>query len=134
MDHGAFDGLVVQAIDEAAVTIGEERPPSPTRTLAALQCLAQRVEKYSRDYTLLNLCTIEDIAAKYGVSPSGVRRMAVDRHERFGAGMKVGGIWLFTAEEVEMFRPHYKSINSLGVEMSGSSSLTRLLPRCPAGD
>lgn len=107
MNRSAYDSLVEQAIDEAMQTIGEGRP-SPTRTLAALQRLAQRVGGYSRDYTLLNLRTVDEIAAEFGVHPSGVRRIAADRHRRFGAGIKIGRTWLFSADEVEMLRPHFK--------------------------
>ncbi len=107
MNRESFDSLITQAIDEAMEIIGEGRP-SPTRTLTALQRMAQRVAGYSRDYTLLNLRTVEDVAEEFGVSRQAIRRIAADRHERFGTGMKLGNTWVWSVEEIEMLRPHYR--------------------------
>lgn len=99
-----LDGLIAQAIAEAKDTIGEGRP-SPARLEHALTVLTQRVADSTRDYTLSNLRTVDDLAAEFGVSERRIRAIATHRHERFGVGMRLGHTWVWSPEEVEAMRP-----------------------------
>ena len=109
MTRADYDALLAAAVDEAAAAIIRDgRAPSVAGTLHALQRLAQRVANYSRDYTLLNLRTVEQVAAELDVSPRTIRQTAAARHAQYGIGAKVGGAWLFTADEVEALRPRWK--------------------------
>lgn len=109
MTRSDHDALLAAAVDEAAAAIIRDgRTPSVAGTLAALQRLTQRVTGLSRDYTLLNLRTVEQAAAELGVSPRTIRQTAAARHAQYGIGAKVGGAWLFTAEEIGTLRPRWK--------------------------
>lgn len=104
MTRDQLDQLIAQAIAEAKETVGEGRI-SPTRLANALTKLAQRVESATRDYTLTNLRTVDDLAEEFGVSVQRIRAIAQHRHERFGVGMKLGKSWLWSAEEIDVMRP-----------------------------
>lgn len=104
MNRDAYDHQVALAIAKAAETI-EEGSPSSMRTRHALAVLAQHVESATRSYELLNLRTVDDLAAEFGLSPRRIRALAVTRHERYGIGMKIGTTWLWSASEIERMRP-----------------------------
>lgn len=101
MNINQYDQAIQQAIDEAKQAIGEGRP-SPTRLDHALTVLAQRVAAASRNYHLLNLTTADELAEQWGVSNRAVQRTAQRRHERFGAGMKIGNKWVFDIDEIPL--------------------------------
>lgn len=104
MNRSDYEQMVASAIAEATETIGEGQP-SPARLRHALTVLVQRVESATRSYELLNLRTVDDLAAEFGLSPRRIRALAVTRHERYGIGMKIGTTWLWSASEIERMRP-----------------------------
>ncbi len=82
-----------------------------TRVERALREVAQQSFEAGRQYALMSLLTIDDLAALFQVSMRRVRAIAKARHERFGIGYQVPGTrgqWLFTPEEVEQLRPDEK--------------------------
>lgn len=101
MNRSDYDQLVAAAIAEAAAIVA----PFDARTHHALTVLSQRVADATRSYELLNLRTVDDLAAEFGLSPRRIRALAVTRHERYGIGMKIGTTWLWSASEIERMRP-----------------------------
>lgn len=101
MNAEQYEQTIQRAIDEAKATIGEGQL-SPTRLDHALTVLAQHVAAASRDYHLLNLTTADELAERWGVTRRAVQMLAVRRHARFGAGMKIGNKWVFDIDEIPL--------------------------------
>lgn len=67
--------------------------------------LAHVSAKIGAENALMGLRTIDDAVALYGGNRANMRRIARNRHERFGIGAKIGGVWLFTEAELELLEP-----------------------------
>lgn len=113
MNTEQYEQLIAQAIAEAKDTIGEGRP-SPARVDHALTQLAQRVARLSRDYYLLNLVTLPELAQEWGIPLRALQLKAADRHRRYGTGMLIGGTWVFAPDEVELLRRDLRRSRTTG--------------------
>jgi len=67
--------------------------------------LAQIAATIGAENALMSLRTIDDAIALYGGNRATMRRIARNRHERFGIGAKIGGVWLFTENELQHLEP-----------------------------
>lgn len=103
MNRDQFDAAVAAAIAEAKETIGEGRP-SPARLDHALSVLAQRIESAARDYHLLGLRTVPELAEEWNVDLRSLQQRAQRRHERYGIGRLIGTTWVLAADEIETLR------------------------------
>ncbi len=76
------------------------------RELGALMDAADlRQQLAARTYYLGNLRTVDDMAEQFGVSRRRAQAIAKEHHERWGRGMKVGGTYIFSEDEIESMRP-----------------------------
>jgi hypothetical protein len=71
-----------------------------------LRRFSERVMEASRDYYLESLRTCDDVADELGVSHEHLRELARHRHFHYGIGRKIGDMWVWTADEVEVIRPN----------------------------
>jgi hypothetical protein len=112
MDRESFqqmlDAEIAKAMD-AMFPHGAGRAPH-TRVRHWLKTISQIAFNRGESYALMSLLTVEDVAAKFGVTPRRVRAIAKNRHERFGVGWQVPGTnqWLFRPSEIETLAPDKK--------------------------
>lgn len=107
MDRNTFDQMIEQDIDQAVETFLPHGAGTMTdvRLRTALTNIAKRTETAARAYYLGNLRTVDDMAEQFGVSRRRAQAIAKDHHERWGKGMKVGGTYIFSEDEIESMRP-----------------------------
>lgn len=109
MNRQQFEALIAQEIDRTVDALlprdaAAGRIQSEILRLA-LQKLTQRTETAARTYYLANLRTVDDLAAEYGISRRRAQTIAQRHHARWGKGMKIGGTYVFSADEIETMRP-----------------------------
>jgi hypothetical protein len=81
---------------------------SDRRVRHALEQVAQRAFIAGRHDALMGLMTVQDVADHFGISPRRARALIKNRHERFGAGMKVGNSWLVHRDKLPALEPDEK--------------------------
>lgn len=79
-----------------------------TRVEHHLRQVAQYAFTEGRNYALLNLMTVRDVAEHFQISERRARALIRNRHERFGAGMRVGNQWLIHRDELPDLKPDEK--------------------------
>ena len=94
--------LIEAITPQGAATITE------TKLRHALEQIAQVAYTQGEINSLMGLLTIQDVAEHYGISERRARALAANRHEKFGAGMKVEGGWIFRPEELSGLAPDEK--------------------------
>ena len=104
-----FEALIAQEIEQTIAGLLPNdaqigRIPS-ARLRSALEKIAQRTETAARDYYLSNLRTVDDLAAEFGISKRRAQTIAQRHHARWGKGMKIGGSYVFSADEIATMRP-----------------------------
>jgi hypothetical protein len=109
VNRESHEGIVNQAVDQAIAAMfpdGAGRA-TPARVEHHLRQIAHVAFEQGRLYALLNLLTVEDIAARFNVSTRRVRTLIAERHARLAIGYQITGTrqWLITPEEVESLRP-----------------------------
>lgn len=119
-----MNDIVKDAIEremEAAIPMGEGRV-SASRMRSALERVAIYAYREGESDALRSLMTVDEVAARLGVSPQRARALAKDRHARFGIGWQVPGTrtWLFRRSELDLLRPgpegkpgHLKGVNGV---------------------
>lgn len=107
MDRQTFDTMIEQDIDQTVETFLPHGAGTMTdvRLRTALTNVAKRAESAARAYYLGNLRTVDDMAEQFGVSRRRAQAIAKHHHERWGKGMKVGGTYIFSEDEIESMRP-----------------------------
>ena len=107
MDRATLDQLIAGYIDREVETYLPNGAGSMTeaRLRRALETVAQRVESDARAYYLGNLRTVDDLAARYGISKRRAQAIAKSQHERWGKGMKIGGTYVFSEDELMTMEP-----------------------------
>lgn len=105
-----LQGLIEQEIVKALDALLQDKPGGTVtrhRLQAVLERTAQKVAGYSRDDTLINLKSSQQVADLYRVSRQSINTRAARFRARRGSfGWEVGrGWWVFTPEEVERLRP-----------------------------
>lgn len=107
MNRDTFDQMIQQEIDQAVETFLPHGGGTTTdvRLRTALTTIAKRAETAARSYYLGNLRTVDDMAEQFGVSRRRAQAIAKDHYERWGKGMKVGGTYIFSEDEIETMRP-----------------------------
>jgi hypothetical protein len=71
-----------------------------------LKRVSERVQEASRDYYLDGLVTADDMADELGVSVDHLRDLAQQRHFNYGMGRKIGDMWVWTQDEVDVILPN----------------------------
>lgn len=107
MDRATFDTMIEQEIDQTVETFLPHGAGTMTdvRLRAALTTIAKRTEVAARAYYLGNLRTVDDLAARYGISRRRAQAIAKQQHERWGKGMKIGGSYIFGDDELATMEP-----------------------------
>jgi hypothetical protein len=101
----AYEQMVEREIQDAIDRLmphGGGATVTETRLRTVLDVVAKRVATATKAYHLLNLTTADDLAEQWGVSVRAIQRTAQRRHERFGAGRKIGNKWVFDVDEVPL--------------------------------
>lgn len=112
MDRQQLDALIAQEIEQTIAALlphdaGAGRISS-ARLRSALEKVTARTETAARDYYLSNLRTVDDLAAEFGISKRRAQTIAQRHHARWGKGMKIGGTYVFSADEIATMRPASK--------------------------
>lgn len=107
MNRDTLDQMIQQDIDQTVETFLPRGGGTMTdvRLRTALTNVARRVETAARAYYLGNLRTVDDMAEQFGVSRRRAQAIAKQHHDRWGRGMKVGGAYIFSEDEIESMRP-----------------------------
>lgn len=105
-----LQGLIEQEIESALDALLRDKPGGTVtrhRLQTVLERTAQKVARYSRDDTLLNLQSSQQVADFYRVSRQSINTRAARLRKNHGSfGWEVGrGWWVFTPEEVQRLRP-----------------------------
>ncbi len=99
MKREAYEQLLDAAKAEAVATLGDN--PSSQRIQHAMDILAQRVAAVTRDYHLLNLMSVEELAQRLAVSDRAVRYLLDRRHTSDGIGRRIGkNTWIVDIDEL----------------------------------
>jgi hypothetical protein len=108
VDRAAHQQIIDDRINDLVDTLLPNGAGTLTshRLQYALSTVAQVAFSQGESYALLSLLTVEDVAARLGVTPQRVRAIAKARHH-LGIGWQVPGsrTWLFRPQEVELLRP-----------------------------
>ena len=107
MDRATFDQLIAADIDREVETYlpNGAGPMTEPRLRKALERVAKRVEGSARAYYPGNLRTVDDLAARYGISRRRAQAIAKEHHARWGKGMMVGGTYIFSEDEIATMKP-----------------------------
>jgi len=107
MDRATLDQLIVGYIDREVETYLPNGAGQMTeaRLRKALETVAKRVERDARAYYLGNLRTVDDLAARYSISRRRAQAIAKQQHDRWGKGMKIGGSYIFSEDELATMEP-----------------------------
>lgn len=108
MNKQLYESLIEQDVDKFITTL---MPHGGGATITEqllrlhLKTLIQQIAYHTRSYELVNIRTSDQLAEEWGVSKRRVQAIITDRHERWGAGMKVGRDWILSADEAERYKP-----------------------------
>ena len=87
-------------------------PMNETRFRHALELVAKRAFTSGESYALLSLMDIDQALAEINqrmtprkISKRRLQAIATERHERFGIGAIIGGVWLFRPSEIDGLIP-----------------------------
>lgn len=109
MNREQFDALIAQEIAQTIAALlphdAEIGRISSACLRSALENVTARTEAAARDFYLSNLRTVDDLAAEYGISKRRAQTIAQRHHARYGKGMKIGGSYVFSADEIATMRP-----------------------------
>lgn len=109
MDRHVYATMINKEIRQALEELLPDHAPAGqvSRTVLErnLQTLAEHVETAARAYYLQGLKTVDEVAEEIGVSPEHLRKIAEQRHERYGVGRRLGDCWVWAADEVEVMLP-----------------------------
>jgi hypothetical protein len=109
MNREAMFGVVTQRIEQAMQHMFPYGAGTTNhqRVQYHLDQIAELAFNTGTGYALSSLMTVEDVAARLGVSTRRVRVIANAQHQRFGIGWQVPRTnqWLFRPEELNSLRP-----------------------------
>jgi hypothetical protein len=110
MDRHAYARIVNKEIRAVLEELLPNHAPAGQISRAMLErrlyCLSERVEAAARTYYLQGLKTVDEVADEIGVSQEHLRKLAERRYERYGVGRRLGGAWVWAADEVEVMLPN----------------------------
>lgn len=112
MDRASHEGIVEQQIIGALASMfpNGAGQANSIRVEHSLRTVAHIAFEQGREYALLSLLTVQDVAGRFGISERRARALIRQRHERFGVGYQVSGTnqWLVTPEELATLEPDVK--------------------------
>jgi hypothetical protein len=109
MDKTQIDLLLNQNIDTLIQSLipNGSGPVTEPRLRWALETIAKEAFSAGGSYQLSNILTVDDIATRFGVSLRRAKALAMDRHERFGIGRKIGAtnVYVFSIDDLPALSP-----------------------------
>jgi hypothetical protein len=110
MDRRTFEQTInreiLQALDELLPQHVSTGNVSRQELHHRLRRVSERVQEASRDYYLESLVTADDVADELGISAEHLRELAQQRHFHYGIGRKIGDMWVWTQDEVDVILPN----------------------------
>jgi hypothetical protein len=90
---------------DSLVSENQNQPLAPEELKSLLEQVSQIAFSEGKTYALANLLDQDQVAQEFGVSRTRAQALIKNRHDRLGVGLKIGGAWVVSRDDLEALRP-----------------------------